>query len=260
MSRDKKISNSSSKKISRVSIVDQVCESIRQNIADGVWKPGERLPSEADFSELYGVNRLSVRMALQKLSTLGLIETRVGEGSFVVEKFSMQQFLSEISFVYEKKENYIEVQQLRILLEGECMNLAILHATPEEKEHLKHKLDSYDEAAEIYNQDIDNVEKLQNMVDADFAFHFEIVKMSHNNLYKDVYSMLQQPVRRHILEQISSRTKRRSDSGLPPLTNESDLHTEMYNGIMNGDKEEARTATEKILGIRPIYGLDTFDE
>ena len=34
-------------KISRVSVVDQVCAAIKQDIADGVWKSGDKIPSEA---------------------------------------------------------------------------------------------------------------------------------------------------------------------------------------------------------------------
>ena len=60
-------------KITRMSVVDQVCASIKQDIADGVWKAGDKIPSEGEFAEMFGVNRLSVRMALQKLSTLGII-------------------------------------------------------------------------------------------------------------------------------------------------------------------------------------------
>ena len=120
-------------KISRVSIVDQVCASIKQDIADGIWKAGEKLPSEAEFAETFGVNRLSVRVALQKLNTLGIIETRVGEGSFVCN-FSLRPVLNEISVFYASEDNYKDVQQLRNLLEFECMRLAVTLATDEEKE------------------------------------------------------------------------------------------------------------------------------
>ena len=74
---------------------------------------------------------MSVRMALQKLNTLGLIETRVGEGSFVRD-FSLGPFLSEISFIYSSDEKYREVRQLRELLEGDSINIAIQSATQEE--------------------------------------------------------------------------------------------------------------------------------
>ena len=75
-------------------------------------------------------------MALQKLNTLGIIETRVGEGSFVRD-FSLQPVLSELTVFYEGEDKYRDVQQLRSLLENECLDLAIRSATDEDKQHLK---------------------------------------------------------------------------------------------------------------------------
>lgn len=46
-------------------------------------RPGDRLPSEADLSQQFDVNRLTVRRALNELSQRGLIETVHGKGSFV---------------------------------------------------------------------------------------------------------------------------------------------------------------------------------
>ena len=250
--------SSSKAKISRVSIVDQVCASIKEDIAAGMWLPGDKLPSEAEFADLFGVNRLSVRMALQKLSTLGIIETRVGEGSFVVERFSLRPFLSEIAFVYDSDEKYREVQQLRNLLEGECMNLAILNATQEEKEELHAVLERYDQDLAAYTDDIDSVELLERLVDSDFNFHYKVVKMSHNALYKDIYYMVHQLIRRHITRLVSSRVRRRKEAGLPPMTG-NDSHTHMYESILNGDRAEAQKAREEMLGILPVEGLDFFE-
>lgn len=80
-------------------MVDQVCEAVKQDILDYVWAEGDRLPPEGELAAYFGVNRLSVRMALQKLSALGLIETRVGEGSFVA-RFSLQPYFNEIAPLY----------------------------------------------------------------------------------------------------------------------------------------------------------------
>lgn len=244
-------------KINRVSIVDQVCASIKQDIAAGTWKEGERIPTEAEFAELFGVNRLSVRMALQKLSTLGIIETRVGEGSFV-KHFSLKPVLSEIAVFYADDEKLHEVQQLRNLMEGECMNLAIINASEQEKTELKEILERYNECAGRYNADCDNPELLEEMVEADFAFHYKVVKMSHNSLYKDVYYMVQQLIRSHITQLISTRVHRRKEKGLDALAGD-DTHSQIYEGIINADVEETRKAREEILGILPIHGLDVFD-
>jgi GntR family transcriptional regulator, transcriptional repressor for pyruvate dehydrogenase complex len=51
----------------------------------GAWRPGGRIPSENDLAEGMGVSRVSVREGLQMLVTLGLLETRHGEGTFVRE-------------------------------------------------------------------------------------------------------------------------------------------------------------------------------
>ena len=244
-------------KISRVSIVDQVCTSIKQDIVDGVWKEGEKIPSESDLADTFGVNRLSVRMALQKLNTLGVIETRVGEGSYV-RLFSLRPFISEIAVFYEDDEKFLEVQQLRNLLEGECINIAIISSSPEEKEQLREALNHYTEAAETYYTDTDNPDYLEQMVDADFGFHFQVVKMGRNALYQDVFFMVQQMIRNQITQLISARSRRRAEAGLSPEFPD-DSHDKIYNSIIHGDAETARRAREEILGIVPAHGLDVFD-
>ncbi len=244
-------------KISRLSVVDQVGDAIKRDIVNEVWREGEKIPSEAEFAEMFGVNRLSVRMALQKLNTLGIIETRVGEGSFV-KAFSMRSFLSEIAEFYDDDKKYGEVQQLRNLLEGECMNLAIIKASNEEKQRLKDVLDQYHEKQRIFHKNIDNAECLEEMVDADFAFHYEVVKMSHNSLYKDIYLMVQQLIRRHITRLLNARVHRMHDAGVS-LETLSDTHDKIYEGIINADAEAVKKAREQVLGILPIHGMDVFD-
>jgi GntR family transcriptional regulator, transcriptional repressor for pyruvate dehydrogenase complex len=51
----------------------------------GAWSPGSKIPSENELAEGLGVSRVSVREGLQMLVTLGLLETRHGEGTFVRE-------------------------------------------------------------------------------------------------------------------------------------------------------------------------------
>lgn len=75
-------------------------------------------------------------MALQKLNTLGIIETRVGEGSFVCS-FSLRPALSAPSVFYEGEDKYHDVKQLRNLLEYECMRLAVYSASDAEKKNSK---------------------------------------------------------------------------------------------------------------------------
>lgn len=244
-------------KINRISIVDQICQSIKQDIVNGVWESGNKLPSEAEFAETFGVNRLSVRMALQKRNTLGIIETRVGEGSFVCA-FSLKPVLSELTIFYEGDDKYCDVRQLRNLLEGECLRIAMGSASTEEKQTLKEALDDYNRCMDIYSEDVDNPQRLEQVVDADFNFHYQIIKMSHNELYKDIYYMTQQLIRSHIMELVSKRIHSRKEHGLPPL-GKNDPHNEIYQRVLQSDTDQCHKALEEVLGFVSVPGLDEFE-
>ena len=242
-------------RIQRTSVVDQVYEALKQDILDHVWNVGDKIPSEGELAEYFGVNRLSIRMALQKLSTLGLIETRVGEGSFVAD-FSLQQFMDEISPIYQSKDRRKDVEQLRNLLEGECMNIAIQFATDEQKAKLKQRLDEYDELSDRYNRDVDNRELLDAVVTADFAFHYEIICMSGNRLYMDIYKMVASLITNHIRYLVYTRSHRADSKAMM----EEYSHAIIYDSIVNGDAAKAKEAREKMLGIIPAHKPDYYED
>jgi len=68
-----------------VALWRQIARSIGQDLADGVLAPGARLPTEAQMSARFGVNRHTVRRALEELSRAGLVQVERGRGSFVAE-------------------------------------------------------------------------------------------------------------------------------------------------------------------------------
>jgi DNA-binding FadR family transcriptional regulator len=48
-------------------------------------KPGDRLPSERELTEMFGVGRPTIREALQSLQMVGLMDVQQGRGSFIKE-------------------------------------------------------------------------------------------------------------------------------------------------------------------------------
>jgi GntR family transcriptional regulator len=72
-------------------LADQVEDLLRGRIREGVYAPGERMPSESELSEELGVSRATVRTVLAKLASNGLILRKQGDGTYVnarVEKIS----------------------------------------------------------------------------------------------------------------------------------------------------------------------------
>ena len=71
------------KKVQKTSLSDGILEQMTGLIARGVLKPGDRIPSEKQLCQQFGVGRTSVREALRSLSVMGILESHAGDGTFV---------------------------------------------------------------------------------------------------------------------------------------------------------------------------------
>ena len=66
----------------------QIAEDLREQIESGGLQPGQQLRTELELRDHYGASRNTVRDAIKWLTTLGLVETRPGQGTFVIEKMA----------------------------------------------------------------------------------------------------------------------------------------------------------------------------
>jgi DNA-binding LacI/PurR family transcriptional regulator len=62
---------------------EELFTELQQQLAQGVWKPGDRLPAEREFAEKYQVSRPTISKALGRLKDMGLLTRSVGAGTFV---------------------------------------------------------------------------------------------------------------------------------------------------------------------------------
>ncbi len=85
-----------------VPLYERVRQSIAQTLTDGTLSPGDKLPSESRLAEEFGVNRLTVRRAIEELARAGAVESRQGSGTFVsprIIRLPLSQQLSTDSLV-----------------------------------------------------------------------------------------------------------------------------------------------------------------
>lgn len=78
----------------------QIRDLLQQQIEQGVFATGERLPSERELSQAYGVSRMTARQALQLLQQSGLTQSQVGKGTYVSRKID-QELRELTSFTQE---------------------------------------------------------------------------------------------------------------------------------------------------------------
>ncbi len=72
--------------MARTPLWTSICEALTAEIGAGHYAPGARLPSEADLSARFGVNRHTVRRALAAMAEAGLVHARRGAGVFVAAR------------------------------------------------------------------------------------------------------------------------------------------------------------------------------
>src|ERR1043166_5167036 len=77
--------------VTRSTLTTDICHKLATHLIRGDWKEGERIPPERELCLQLGVGRASLREALKALEIMGMIETRLGDGTFVCPR---SEFLS----------------------------------------------------------------------------------------------------------------------------------------------------------------------
>ncbi|MEW6666697.1 MAG: FadR/GntR family transcriptional regulator [Thermodesulfobacteriota bacterium] len=215
------------RKIVRDGVSDQVYTQLKENVVQGVWQPGEKIPSENQLVSLFGVSRASIRMAIQRMITLGLLESRVGDGTYV-RKFTPGVYINELVPITLKPEDQLEIMEFRRALEAEAIRLAAEKATDEE----------LDELEEIHLRARDAFKKLdlETYFKEDMQFHMKIFRMSKNSLFVTTVETLGDVLFPHfysIAKDFFATNQVPSD--------EADLHTVILGALKNRD---AKTSVE----------------
>lgn len=76
----------------------RIHDAIKQDIEQGIWKIGQRLPSERNLSENFEVSRMTLRQAITLLVDEGILERRIGSGTFVASRRVQEKMRGTTSF------------------------------------------------------------------------------------------------------------------------------------------------------------------
>ncbi len=153
-------------------------DTLLSRIVRGVWKPGDRLPSERQLSEQLGMSRASVREAIRGLEAMGLIDVRHGQGVFVREAGVAAEDAFFAGWQIDHTYAISELLAFRMLIEPELAALAAEHADDRFVEELAGIMSSMEAAAAAGNLDL--------LVQSDTAFHEAISRRAGNRLYRDL--------------------------------------------------------------------------
>ncbi|UCG38325.1 MAG: FadR family transcriptional regulator [bacterium] len=120
------------KPIRKTRVYEEIVLRVREMIETGLLKTGERLPTERDLAETFKVSRASVREALRALECQGFLESRQGDGTYVVHQPVDLLVEPLVASIVTWKHDQEQLFEMRRILEPQMARLAAERATPEE--------------------------------------------------------------------------------------------------------------------------------
>ncbi|MEW7993741.1 MAG: FCD domain-containing protein [gamma proteobacterium symbiont of Clathrolucina costata] len=210
---------------------DRIAVELESMIERGDFNPGERLPAERQLAEQLGVSRPSLREAIQKLASKGILHSRQGGGTFVNRNLSGDACEDLVRRMESRPETWPDILEIRHALEGTSAYFAALRATDEDRKQIR---DCYDRMIAAHEAGEGLVE-----AQADAEFHLAIAEASHNEILvqimRSLFRLLQANVQRN-LNQLYKLPRI-----FEPLSRQ---HTNLLNAVLEGDPERARNAAQ----------------
>ncbi len=204
---------------------EEVVARLREMIQRGEISAGDRLPPERDLAKLLGVSRPTLRAGIRSLATVGILQSRQGAGTFVVEAEESPTLDSSSLRMMAALHGFTsdEMFEARLSLEMGIASFAAERATSEQMTQMA------EEVAGMYAS-IDN--PAQYLVH-DMRFHQIIAAASGNRILTSLMNM----VAKILFEYRSKTVKRARD-----LKDSAEQHHNIYRAMRERSPENARDA------------------
>lgn len=160
--------------IKKVSLAEEVADTIRDKIKSHIYALSSKLPTEPELMKVFGVGRSSIREAIKILVNDGYLRVQQGVGTFVISSEGTES----LGATFERGQ-FSELLEVRQLLETRIVEKAALNRTQDHLKTIRRALDlRIQKAAE---------EDLEACIDADIAFHQAVADACGNNILAELY-------------------------------------------------------------------------
>lgn len=166
--------------LSRSKLSASVFEKLLALILRGQWKEGDRIPPERELSQELGVGRASLREALKALELIGMIDCRIGDGTFVCERSTFLSRPLLWAITGSAMTRVDELVESRLVLECEIAAFAAARGTDGDVALIDaevRRMRRGSAAAEV-------------LMDADMKFHMGIAAAAHNQILLNAVQMI----------------------------------------------------------------------
>jgi len=201
---------------------EEVVARLREMIQRGELNHGDRLPPERDLAKLLGVSRPTLRAGIRTLAAVGILQSKQGAGTFVMEAEKSPTLDSSSLRMMAALHGFTsaEMFEARLALEMSIAGLAAMRATSEQMTLMS------EEIAGMFA----NLDKPEQFLVHDMNFHQTIAAASGNRILTALMNM----VAKILFEARSKTVKRATD-----LKESAEMHRNIYRAIREGNPEAA---------------------
>ena len=209
--------------VTRTTLTADVCREMVSHLIRGDWSEGDRIPPERELCLQLGVGRASLREALKALEIMGMIETRLGDGTYVRHR---SDFLSRPLLWAITGSALSEIHELveaRRLIEVESAGFAAERATAENLKEIGNHLDRMET----------NLNDVAAFQEADIGFHLAVGQAAHNRILHNALQLIRNLMQQWIGETLT----------LPGVATEAlDQHKQIFLALAKRNPERAKAA------------------
>ena len=166
--------NLQKKQLHKDSVVNQVVKQITDSIIAGDLKPGDKLPTEPELCENFGIGRNSVREAIKILEAYGVVYIKRAEGTFVNDSYNHKMLDPMLYGILLDKNLRINIIQVRKVLDTGMLYQIISMITDEKMDKIQQEFESLKTV--VLGEGVAAKQVLQ----ADVDFHRALVESTGN--------------------------------------------------------------------------------
>jgi GntR family transcriptional repressor for pyruvate dehydrogenase complex len=213
--------------------VARAIRSIESGIYEGRWQADERLPSERALAESFGVSRATVREAIARLASKGLVEARHGSGVYLLRSKPAALSAPWLQLIADTPPLRSETLEFRLVFECAAARFAAQRSSQRELERFETIVERMREA--VAREDVDAEAAM------DGEFHTALVAASHNRLLDQFYANMIGMLREHIASNTYDATTNNANAAMQSR-DRLFQHESIFHAIREGNPDAAQQA------------------
>ena len=172
--------NAEEMQTSSKSVVDRLVDNIIEAIITKEFRPGDKIPTESELSEMMGMSRNSVREAVKILVAYGILEVRRAEGTFVVSNYNDKMLNPMVYGIILSGRDQAGLIETRRIIDTGVLSIVIEKVTDKEMGELEDALEAL--KRELFREK----PSAERIFDADVAFHQSIMRLTQNDILNGI--------------------------------------------------------------------------